>query len=108
VRIPTKSIDNLKKISLIILVQTLENINSSDKKLIKFKRASENLHNMKFKTEFIAFMPIFDKRTQMVVENDRDHSLEIGYLKISPGRQLPTIPEDLNKIVSRTGGRIIV
>ena len=46
VRIPTKSIDNLKKISLIILVQTLENVNSSDKKLIKFKRASENLQNM--------------------------------------------------------------
>ena len=45
-RIPTKSIDNLKKISLIILVQTLENINSADKKLIKYKRASENLHNM--------------------------------------------------------------
>lgn len=45
-RIPTKSIDNLKKISLIILVQTLENINSSDKKLIKLKRASESLHQM--------------------------------------------------------------
>jgi hypothetical protein len=53
-------------------------------------------------------MPIFDKRTQMVVENDRDHSLEIGYLKISPGRQLPTIPEELNKVVTRTAGRIIV
>ena len=53
-RIPTKSIDNLKKISLIILVQTLENINSSDKKLIKFKRASENLHNMS-KRLFLTF-----------------------------------------------------
>lgn len=53
-------------------------------------------------------MPIFDKRTQMVVENDRDHGLEIGYLKISPGRQLPTIPEELNKVVTRTAGRIIV
>ena len=53
-------------------------------------------------------MPIFDKRTQMVVENDKDHSLEIGCIKISPGRQLPSIPEELNKVVARTAGRIIV
>ena len=46
-RIPTKSIDNLKKINLVFMIQTLENINSLlDKKVIKMKRASENLHQM--------------------------------------------------------------
>jgi hypothetical protein len=43
VRIPTNRIEDLKNINLIFLVQTLENVKNSDKKIIKLKRASESL-----------------------------------------------------------------
>jgi len=47
IHIPTKYVENLKKIRLIFLIQTLENPTSAiDKKVIKPKRISENLHLM--------------------------------------------------------------
>ena len=45
VHIPTNSIENLKNINLIFLVQTqtLENVKNSEKKYIDFKKASKSL-----------------------------------------------------------------
>jgi hypothetical protein len=63
-----------------------------------------------FKTEYIGFMPLFDKRTQSIVENDRDFMIEVGLLKIPYGfsREIPTSPEDLARIITRTNVRLSV
>lgn len=47
IRIPVESIRSLKEISLIFMIQTLDNIHTVDKKkVIKIKRASESLNIM--------------------------------------------------------------
>lgn len=60
VRIPTKSLDTLKKIYLLFMVQVLINQKDSKGNKIKASNFHQDVDALYFKTEMVAVLPLYD------------------------------------------------
>lgn len=76
VRIPTKSLETLKKVYMIFQVQTL--VNLKDAKGNKYKQSNyqNDIENLQFRTEMVAVLPLYDSNEKSILKN-RDYSLEL-------------------------------
>eukprot|EP00347_Sterkiella_histriomuscorum_P008264 403345746 len=73
VRIPTKSLDTLKKLYLIFLVQTLVNNKDSKGGKIKSSNYTNELDRLQFKTEIFGVLPLYDGLNNSILKNDVYH-----------------------------------
>lgn len=76
VRIPTKSLETLKKIYVVFLVQTLVSIKDGKGNKIKATNYQNDIDSLMFRTEMVACLPLYDQNENCILKN-KTYSLEL-------------------------------
>ena len=88
VRIPTKSLDTLKKIYLVFLIQTLVYVKDAKGNKIKPTNFHNDMDSLIFRTEMVAVLPLYDFVENCILKN-KSYSLELLQVD-DPKKPIPT------------------